>query len=116
MSFPEQSDVNSSEPEHRTGNRRSSSQPQPPTTPPKPPPSVTLAIFDSSLPVKARVSALFSSLAINLLLPFVNGVMLGFGEIFAKNVVLKWFGWGQPGGVAANAGVRKARGRKLWSD
>jgi hypothetical protein len=51
------------------------------------------------------VSALLSSLAINLLLPFVNGVMLGFGEIFAKNVVMGWFGWKIPGTVAGNVGV-----------
>lgn len=50
--------------------------------------------------------ALFSSLAINLLLPFVNGVMLGFGEIFAKNVVVGWLGWKVPGSTAANVGVR----------
>lgn len=31
--------------------------------------------------------------------------MLGFGEIFAKNVVLGWFGWKMPGSVAATAGV-----------
>lgn len=51
-------------------------------------------------------------MAINILLPFVNGVMLGFGEIFAKNVVVKWFGW-KPiirmpsGSIAANVGIRK---------
>jgi hypothetical protein len=57
------------------------------------------------------VRALFSSLAINLLLPFVNGVMLGFGEIFAKDVVLKWFGWGggKSGKVAAGVGIGKGR-------
>lgn len=51
--------------------------------------------------------ALFSSLAINLALPFVNGVMLGFGEIFAKNVIMGWLGWnaGAPGSVATNAGI-----------
>ncbi|KAJ7170606.1 hypothetical protein C8R43DRAFT_980133 [Mycena crocata] len=78
--------------------------------PPPPPPleSATLAIFDTSLSTRTRVTALFSSLAINLLLPFVNGVMLGFGEIFAKNVVLEFFGWrplSQPGATAASAGL-----------
>jgi hypothetical protein len=67
----------------------------------------TLAIFDTSLPVSRRVAALFSSLAINLLLPFVNGVMLGFGEIFAKNVILRWLGWSQNGSTAAAVGIRK---------
>jgi len=38
--------------------------------------------------------AFASSLAINLFLPFVNGVMLGFGEVFAKNLMLGWLGWG----------------------
>ncbi|KAJ3500619.1 hypothetical protein NLJ89_g9713 [Agrocybe chaxingu] len=52
------------------------------------PVSVTLAIFDSSLSTRTRLKAFVSSLAVNLLLPFVNGVMLGFGEIFAKNVVM----------------------------
>jgi len=65
----------------------------------------TLAIFDSTLPTRTRVSALFSSLAINMLLPFVNGVMLGFGEIFAKNIVLGWFGWRVPGTIATGLGV-----------
>jgi hypothetical protein len=54
--------------------------------------SVTPSVFDSSLSRRTRLSALLSSLAINMLLPFVNGVMLGFGEIFAKNVILDWMG------------------------
>jgi hypothetical protein len=59
--------------------------------PPRPP-SATLSIFDTSLPTRTRLYALASALAINFLLPFVNGVMLGFGEIFARNVV-SWIGW-----------------------
>ncbi|OAX31882.1 hypothetical protein K503DRAFT_777212, partial [Rhizopogon vinicolor AM-OR11-026] len=39
------------------------------------------------------MSMLLSSLAINLFLPFMNGVTLGFGEIFAKNVLAGWIGW-----------------------
>ncbi|KIY72400.1 hypothetical protein CYLTODRAFT_417988 [Cylindrobasidium torrendii FP15055 ss-10] len=70
------------------------------------PTSVTLAAFDSSLSTRTRVKALLSSLAINLLLPFVNGVMLGFGEIFAKNVVLAWW---RPGSSVAQTGIRKRR-------
>ncbi|KAF9648947.1 hypothetical protein BDM02DRAFT_2013711 [Thelephora ganbajun] len=58
---------------------------------PRPPAST--AIFDSSLSTKTRVIALLGSLTINLFLPFVNGVMMGFGEIFAENVLWKWFGW-----------------------
>ncbi len=74
MSFPEHSESPPSKPQ---------------AGPPQAPVSVTLAIFDSSLSRRTRLTAIFSSLAINLFLPFVNGVMLGFGEIFAKNVVLQ---------------------------
>ena len=81
--------------------------------------SATVAIFDSTLSTRTRVKALFSSLAINLLLPFVNGVMLGFGEIFAKNVVLQWFGW-KPvgtGHVAASTGIGSGIGPKTsWPE
>lgn len=73
--------------------------------PPKP--SATSAVFDTTLSKRTRVMALVSSLAINLLLPFINGVMLGFGELFAKNVVLGWFGWKNPGNTAANVGIRR---------
>jgi Outer membrane protein TOM13 len=98
MSFPENSD-----------------HPSPDRTQPRPlaprPLSTTLAIFDSSLSTRARVSALLSSLAINLLLPFVNGVMLGFGEIFAKSVI-GWFGWKLPGPVVTNVGIGVSRLRR----
>ncbi|KAJ7227118.1 hypothetical protein GGX14DRAFT_418241 [Mycena pura] len=80
--------------------------------PPRPLESASLVIFDSSLSTRTRLTALFSSLAINLLLPFVNGVMLGFGEIFAKNIVLEYFGWrplSRPGATAASAGLRATR-------
>ncbi|KAG9005110.1 hypothetical protein FRB93_009980 [Tulasnella sp. JGI-2019a] len=63
----------------------SSTQPQPP--------AVTPLIFSKDVPVRTRASALLSSLAINMFLPFVNGVMLGFGEIFARNVLAPWIGW-----------------------
>jgi len=69
-------------------------------------PSATLAIFDSSLSVRTRTRAFVLALAINFALPFVNGVMLGFGEIFAKNYVVRWFGWRVPGtAVATNVGI-----------
>ncbi|KAA1467461.1 hypothetical protein DENSPDRAFT_926624 [Dentipellis sp. KUC8613] len=71
-------------------------------------PSATLAIFDSTLSPRTRAWALVSALAINMLLPFVNGVMLGFGEIFAKNVVVGWFGFGTRGSgvqTAKNVGL-----------
>ncbi|KAF4613727.1 hypothetical protein D9613_007767 [Agrocybe pediades] len=84
------------------------SQPEP--APQQAPVSVTLAIFDSSLSTRTRVTALFSSLAVNLLLPFVNGVMLGFGEIFAKNVVMGWFNnkFSGSGSTAANVGLKSS--------
>lgn len=76
--------------------------------------TATAAIFDSTLSTKTRVLALASTLAINLMLPFINGVMLGFGEIFAKNVVVGWLGWRVPGSTAANIGVRaRARGPEV---
>ena len=56
-------------------------------------PPASTAILDSSLTTKTRVVALLGSLTINLFLPFVNGVMMGFGEIFAENVLWKWLGW-----------------------
>ena len=63
--------------------------------------TATLSVFDSSLSPKTRTLALLSSVAINVLLPFVNGVMLGFGEIFAKNLV-GWLGWKVPGRASAS--------------
>lgn len=84
---------------------------QPSQDPAPLPASTTLAIFDSNLPTRTRLGAFVSTIGINLLLPFVNGVMLGFGEIFAKNVVLGWLGW--PKGGVANVGVgMKPLGRR----
>lgn len=70
--------------------------------------STSLAIFDSNLSIQTRLGALISSLGINLVLPFVNGVMLGFGEIFAKNIVTGWLGWKLPGSGIANVGIRSS--------
>ncbi|KIJ51566.1 hypothetical protein M422DRAFT_776791 [Sphaerobolus stellatus SS14] len=84
-----------------TGSEHHEQRPSYPEPAPHPP-SVTLAIFDSSLTRRARIFALVSSVTINLFLPFVNGVMLGFGEIFARNVV-GYFGWQLPG---AGVGIR----------
>lgn len=67
--------------------------------------STALAVFDPDLPTRTRVLALVATLGINLLLPFINGVMLGFGEIFAKNVV-GWTGW-TLGVSPGTVGVRK---------
>lgn len=72
------------------------------------PPSTLPSIMDHTVTRRTRFSLIVSSLAINLFLPFVNGVMLGFGEIFAKNVLVGWFGWRtQSGRIAAHLGVRR---------
>lgn len=74
------------------------------------PPPATLAIFDSRLSTRSRLLALTSSLAINLFLPFVNGMMLGFGEIFGRALLAR-FGWhvpSAPGGAATAVGVSAA--------
>ena len=51
--------------------------------------SLTLAAFNpySSIPLSRRLALISGSVFINLGLPFLNGVMLGFGEIFARVVV-----------------------------
>lgn len=78
-------------------------------------PLATLSAFDATLSTRTRLIAIASSVAINLFLPFINGVMLGFGEIFAKNVVMVWFGWKVPGSTETRLGLgtsgRKARAR-----
>ncbi|KAK0128763.1 hypothetical protein ONS95_000714 [Cadophora gregata] len=49
---------------------------------------------------------LFRGAAINLLLPFINGLMLGFGELFAHEAAFR-LGWGGtkvfPGGRARHS-------------
>ncbi|KAF5367402.1 hypothetical protein D9758_003779 [Tetrapyrgos nigripes] len=109
MSFPESNEDSS--PDHRDHDHRR----QPPLEQPT---SVTLSVFDSSLSTKTRLKALCSALAINLLLPFVNGVMLGFGEIFAKDIVLGWLGRKpeRPGSVSSSLGLRKSLSRRSRSD
>jgi hypothetical protein len=71
------------------------------------PPSLTLSVFNSDLPLRTRALALLSSLTINMFLPFVNGVMLGFGEIFARTIIAPMFGWRPTVGVAS-VGIRAA--------
>ncbi|KAK8853138.1 hypothetical protein IAR55_003839 [Kwoniella newhampshirensis] len=53
--------------------------------PPSQPPSLTLSIF--TMPSHLTFSRVLAVVGINLVLPFINGVMLGFGEIFAREVV-----------------------------
>ncbi|KAJ9113883.1 hypothetical protein QFC19_000077 [Naganishia cerealis] len=80
---------------------------------PQQPPSLTLSLFSGSGHRSlARIAAV---VGINLVLPFINGVMLGFGEIFAREVISWtrswWKGglrsagrWGTGSGAAAIAG------------
>lgn len=100
MSFPEPSRPHS--PEH-THPPRAAPAAAASAAPPLAAASATLAVFDDTLPKRTRVWALITSLSVNMLLPFVNGVMLGFGEIFAKTVIVGWLGWGPA--VATNVGL-----------
>ncbi|BGP38782.1 hypothetical protein JCM10450v2_002736 [Rhodotorula kratochvilovae] len=79
-------------------------------------PSLTLALASAwhTAPWTRKIWAVLASLAINVGLPFVNGVMLGFGELFARNVVGVRLGWplassssssGAASGRANTAGV-----------
>ncbi|KAK4703893.1 hypothetical protein P7C70_g2322, partial [Phenoliferia sp. Uapishka_3] len=81
--------------------RRRSSSPSPPRTPaPAAPeaPSLTLAIVSTwnTTSWAQRIPAIIASVAINFGLPFINGVMLGFGELFARNYLGVRLGWGTP--------------------
>ncbi|KAH7107975.1 hypothetical protein BKA62DRAFT_680567 [Auriculariales sp. MPI-PUGE-AT-0066] len=68
--------------------------------------SITLLLFDSSTTTRIRLLALAATLGINFLLPFINGVMIGFGEIAAKGMV-NWWRTGR-GLSATAAGMRTA--------
>lgn len=54
-------------------------------------PSLTLAIFTA--PDSLTVSRVFAALGINLILPFINGIMLGLGEITAREGVREFRLW-----------------------
>ncbi|KAG0134344.1 outer membrane protein TOM13-domain-containing protein [Tuber indicum] len=65
------------------------------------------------------IQKLLRTAAINLVLPFINGLMLGFGELFAHELAFRW-GWGGtrvfPSSRAAAPGVEDKvdeRGRKV---
>ncbi|WFD30875.1 hypothetical protein MSPP1_001899 [Malassezia sp. CBS 17886] len=69
--------------------------------PPPPPPAATgeltlAAVFARGVPWHRRALLLSASFAINLGLPFINGVMLGFGEIFARAFIAPWLGFAPP--------------------
>lgn len=55
------------------------------TNPSVPQPSLTLSIF--TRPGSLTLSRVMAALGINLVLPFINGVFLGLGEIFAREAV-----------------------------
>ncbi|KAG1843521.1 hypothetical protein C8R48DRAFT_465917 [Suillus tomentosus] len=113
MSFPETSIPSSPSPPHvslqqTTGRHQPQEQHSAERKPSNVPPSTIPSLLDSSIAPRTRMNLLLSSLAINLFLPFVNGVMLGFGEIFAKNVLVGWMGWkSQSGRTATNVGIRR---------
>lgn len=90
-----------------------SSQPHAPSEMlPQYPPSgsLTLAIFAKNISWQRRGYLLLASVAINLGLPFINGVMLGFGEIFARSIVAPYIGLA-PASININApGSRTAAG------
>ncbi|GAA5840921.1 hypothetical protein JCM9279_001261 [Rhodotorula babjevae] len=87
-------------------------------------PSLTLAIASAwhTAPWTRKLWAVLASVAINVGLPFVNGVMLGFGELFARNFIGVRLGWPLGGssssssaGARANTsgvGLRAAGGRR----
>ncbi|PLW11473.1 hypothetical protein PCANC_18442 [Puccinia coronata f. sp. avenae] len=61
-------------------------------------PSITLSLFthltDPNLTWKTKLGCFAATLGINFFLPFINGVMLGFGEIAAREFLGAYFGWG----------------------
>ncbi|KAI8084442.1 outer membrane protein TOM13-domain-containing protein [Halteromyces radiatus] len=54
---------------------------------------------------KPAFLSFIKSTAINFLLPFINGVMLGFGEILANELVLKygWFGFARNSNISVSS-------------
>ncbi len=72
-------------PASRTQIGRPNARSQSHQTPPSQPPSLTLSLFTK--PSHLTFSRIVAVLGINLVLPFINGVMLGFGEIFAREAV-----------------------------
>lgn len=77
----------------------SSSSPPPPPPPAEDAvPNLTMTLYTvwNSTSWAQRIPAIVASVAINFGLPFINGVMLGFGELFAKNVIATRLGWSSP--------------------
>ena len=61
----------------------------PPSSRPRPPTgSLTLSIFTPGISPRRRLSLFASSIVVNVCMPFVNGIMVGTGEIVARAVVV----------------------------
>ncbi|PKI84449.1 hypothetical protein MVES1_001765 [Malassezia vespertilionis] len=54
------------------------------------------AFWASNIPWHRRLILISASIAINIGLPFINGVFLGFGEIFARAFLAPWLGLAPP--------------------
>ncbi|CAO1630411.1 unnamed protein product [Parajaminaea phylloscopi] len=71
-------------------------QPRPGTMPTRPPTgSLTLSIFSPGISLTRRAALLASSITVNAALPFLNGIMLGTGEIVARALIVPvlFIGW-----------------------
>lgn len=54
--------------------------------------SLTIALFTPGLTWRRRSYLLLASMVINIGLPFINGIALGFGEILARGLIAPWIG------------------------
>lgn len=77
------------------------------------PPSLTVALSSAwkTTSWRQRLTVLAASVLINVGLPFVNGVMLGFGELFARNVIGVRLGWATPFPESNTAAARATSGQ-----
>ena len=67
------------------------------------------------MPSHLTFSRVVAVLGINLVLPFINGVMLGFGEIFAREVVKVGRIWYREGGSSVGMLLgKKEEGRSSF--
>ncbi|BGP54552.1 hypothetical protein JCM8202v2_002138 [Rhodotorula sphaerocarpa] len=89
------SSSSSSSPSRPSSPTRDPAHPQQPAHSADDAPSLTLAISSAwhTAPWSRKLWAVLASVAINVGLPFINGVMLGFGELFARNVLGVRLGW-----------------------
>ena len=79
---------------------------RPPPPPQADPPSLTLALVSAwrNTTWLQRAPALLAAVAINFGLPFINGVMLGLGELFAREFIGVRWGWATPFADTLNRG------------